>query len=99
MQVFSLVLLGVLFVLLLCYDLIMVLWFGWNYTLSQVLSKAIKTAPILAFLMGLIVGHLVWPITNPENNQTNSMFCGCSCNCCKNNQINKCELEKPQNIK
>ncbi|MEM4153173.1 MAG: hypothetical protein QXK80_03635 [Candidatus Pacearchaeota archaeon] len=49
--------------------------------------------------MGLIVGHLVWPITNPENNQTNSMFCGCSCNCCKNNQINKCELEKPQNIK
>jgi hypothetical protein len=54
--------LGALFVLLIVYDIVAVLLFGMDATISVSLYEFSRAYPVAAFIAGFLMGHIFFPI-------------------------------------
>jgi hypothetical protein len=61
MSLTTIIVIAVTTLALIIYDIVVLAWKGYDWTISKNLLTLSQKYPILAFAMGVVVGHLFWP--------------------------------------
>jgi uncharacterized membrane protein len=62
------IMIGLIVLIIACYDLFAILAWGSDYTFSTVILDLAQREPVVPLLVGVVLGHLFWPMRIKEKN-------------------------------
>jgi len=68
-QVLTKIFVGILIVCALIWDIVILLVFGTEATISQVVYTYSRQYPLIPLVAGIVTGHLFWPNCESENGE------------------------------